>query len=738
MLSWLKRKSPEEQAVEKNKVFEIELQSTVLNKKKKQKLKLALSTSTNAPNVINFTSSSPPQREARFAPTEHDGRKRTPAPCRIAGRTRIPDFQKNLDTRALQRLANSSSTGGIVVHKRRRFTNSEKRIICNFAAAFKSQKKALKFLQQKNLFIQPGQLSTWMKQYRQGVFNPNMTVPRTTKLGKKCKGPGGNMTKTDFAFEKVLTSRILLLRSLGAAIVNPRIQTLAFRIRDKEQSNRWASSNIMKCIFSNSWVTGFKNRNGLSTRKIQSKKKITDAKPEDIDAWLACYSQHLTGLFSCFWSSPDVWASVKDLVLALFMNTDETPLLFENVGDYTIDPSRRTTSQDQATVTEIANAKTQLTMVPSVSAAGDVLPNVYIVSGLTDRTLVNVACEFMQDGAVGLLVPNPDIPNNNNRALRASDYVHYEHAITLQWKTDKGTQKSAPIPYLLLASGAIVTIARKGWQTRQTFQLQLKRIITPHVNTKRSCIYSLLDAAVKRLHFRDDLSLSESEYQLMRYITDQSIPASLTYDNYAGHCGDDVDKTLAGVNIAGRPLLPNATKFIQIIDKVVNGPLKRALVTKHGTSMLDAFDSQLAMMDVPTAVLDDPEKAWAWTPDEQVAVEAPKRATVICWAEAVMDEKSSDSKFKASIKNGFVRYGQAPAILISTGKPMFFSFTESEDSSRRRYAAEFWGGKEAKQCKKRKAAEQKLEDEKLEIARFLSCSVSSLGLSKYDLTDDIM
>ena len=84
------------------------------------------------------------------------------------------------------------------------------------------------------------------------------------------------------------------------------------------------------------------------------------------------------------------------------------------------------------------------------------------------------------------------------------------------------------------------------------------------------------------------------------------------------------------------------------------------------------------------------------------------------------------------------RLSLAP-ILISTGKPMFFSFTESEDSSRRRHAAEFWGGEEAKQLKKRKAAEQKLdENEKLEIARFLSCSVSSLGLSKLlDLTDDM-
>ena len=45
---------------------------------------------------------------------------------------------------------------------------------------------------------------------------------------------------------------------------------------------------------------------------------------------------------------------------------------------------------------------------------------------------------------------------------------------------------------------------------------------------------------------------------------------------------------------------------------------------------------------------------------------------------------------------------------------------------------------EAKQLKKRKAAEQKLdENEKLEIARFLPWSVSSLSLSKHDLTDDM-
>ena len=73
-------------------------------------------------------------------------------------------------------------------------------------------------------------------------------------------------------------------------------------------------------------------------------------------------------------------------------------------------------------------------------------------------------------------------------------------------------------------------------------------------------------------------------------------------------------------------------------------------------------------------------------------------------------------------------YGQATAILISTGKPMFFFLKLNPKT---RHAG-------AKQLKKRKTAEQKLhENEKLEIARFLPWSVSSLSLSKHDLTDDM-
>ena len=91
-----------------------------------------------------------------------------------------------------------------------------------------------------------------------------------------------------------------------------------------------------------------------------------------------------------------------------------------------------------------------------------------------------------------------------------------------------------------------------------------------------------------------------------------------------------------------------------------------------------------------------------------------------------MIQKFSDSELRSS--NCHSHQHRQADVLFST---------ESEDSSRRRHAAEFWGGKEAKQLKKRKAAEQKLEDEENEIARFLSCSVSSLGLSKHDLTDDM-
>jgi hypothetical protein len=217
------------------------------------------------------------------------------------------------------------------------------------------------------------------------------------------KSAAGNLSAFDPVFETLLTARIVLLRRLKAPITNPKIAKLAFAIRDKEMKSRFTTSKIQKCQFSTNWVTGYKARNRLSTRKTQSKKKATDAKPEDIDAWIKAYGEEIALRYLCFAVSAELWGLVRMLVLALQGNTDETPLLFENIADYTVDFKGRSRDQDSVDILEIKNSKTQMTMVPTCIASGALLPQLYITTGLTEQTLINVVKEYTKLGSVGKL-----------------------------------------------------------------------------------------------------------------------------------------------------------------------------------------------------------------------------------------------------------------------------------------------------------------------------------------------
>lgn len=56
--------------------------------------------------------------------------------------------------------------------------------------------------------------------------------------------------------------------------------------------------------------------------------------------------------------------------------------------------------------------------------------------------------------------------------IGAGAYVCEDNTIMYRWTTNKGTEKTAAMPYLKLAGGSIITIAGKGWQTRATYRRQ--------------------------------------------------------------------------------------------------------------------------------------------------------------------------------------------------------------------------------------------------------------------------
>ena len=649
----------------RNEVFKQELEKDKSKKASQKKMKMTQGIG----SFFSLTPSPPGREQLREAPALQDGRKHVhrdekqrQGTLGVSNRQRLPDPTK-------PGAPSKPLLGLDLKMKRRTFTNSDKRIVCQFVQSYTSQAKALAYLQaSRNIRIAQGMLSSWMKCWSRGLFDAAPTQLRLTQTGRPARGPGGNMSKTDLEFEKVLSARIALVRALGASVTNILISKLALRIRDIDAPARWKLSPIMRCQFSASWAVKFKNRNRLSSRSVQSKKKQTDATPADMDEWLEDYASTVQGMFAKFWRNRVIWCYTGSQVLKFLLNTDETPLFFEMVGTHTVDQKGRSTSQDQATVKELANEKTMITMVPTASAAGDLLPILYIVKGLTMQTLINVVSEFMTLGNVSLLKQASALGGAG-----AKSYIHEDSSITRTWKTASGKEKTESIPYLVLKSGSIITLAHKGWQTRATFRLQLKTIIAPYIDRARSDLMANLTV----LAAHGELSTATRMHSMYLLSLLDELEALLTFDNYKAHMGDVIDSICAVLNICGKPLLPNATKFIQIIDKVVNGPIKRSLKEHHGTYLFDKVHGHLESLEVPQEIREDPEKAWKWTPSEDIKIPAPTRAQAIIWAEETLKKKQDCNLFSESLKNGFVRYGQAP----TTRSFKFMSYTEQEAES---------------------------------------------------------
>jgi hypothetical protein len=365
----------------------------------------------------------------------------------------------------------------------------------------------------------------------------------------------------------------------------------------------------------------------------------------------------------------------------------------------------------------------------------------YITKGLTESSLVNVVVEFMALGRVDLLQRRGVLGGVGTGRTNAKDYVHYEPTIMLSWKTPTGAEKTAPIPYLQLESGGIITIARKGWQTRQTFMLQIQKVIAPYVEYARKAIYTELELLRMTLlpmprPLHDEAPLNPAMQQVFGYLANQNLNAVLSFDNYKGHLGEMIDDLLHNLDITGAALLPNATKFIQIIDKIVNGPIKRDLVSRHGSDMMDQLDEHLHEMDVPAGVLADPEQAWSWTPPAEAKIQAPTRAKVIVWTEDVWTHRQSNAAFCASVKAGFSRYGQAPSF-SDDGTARFVSFTEQERESVERNALLRRQTLSKKAAKATCTAEERVENERAEVSSMLAHAGAFHALNKGDFTEDI-
>jgi hypothetical protein len=600
----------------------------------------------------------------------------------------------------------------IIKPKRRKFSRSEKRVVALVCIATSVQ-KVQKLLQKQSVYISSRSAARWVKQLKNGELGLQDKNVRLTGSGKQAVNNSGNLKTSDFGFEQVVATRVAFLRVLGAPISDSTLVRLMKNIRDVQQADKWRNSPIKKCSFSNGYISKFKGRNGLASRKVNSKLKKNEATPEEIEGWQEEFQSEIDGcLFGPYLKldpTGHLLELLKPLLLAMIGNTDETPLLFENLGSYTNDFRGL-----DGKCKDLGKEKTQMTLTPIVTADGTFLPELYITSGKTKQTLVNVVKEFLELGELGMVECKPGA-----NALVPGSYIFEDPNIRYKYYTESNVARDEPLAYLKMkGSGSIVTYSKKGWMTGITFTLMMKHIFAPHVNKIRSQLCVWLARYARTLDPEDPCQVqADLQNPMMHAVAKlaQGTTALLNFDNYRAHEDPAAEAALRAVGAKGYLLVPNATKHIQVLDTHVNGPKKCHMRQNHSGYLVDKMNEYLENHPPPSDI-EDVEHALRWAPPADMKIPAPTRAQVIIWNESCSDVwrgggaagLSTCPKAKA-IRNGFVSNGQAPQ---ADGKYLMF-VKRQQDREARLHSSGAKSKEAKKQAKARKQSAAERKDAKL-------------------------
>jgi hypothetical protein len=123
----------------------------------------------------------------------------------------------------------------------------------------------------------------------------------------------------------------------------------------------------------------------------------------------------------------------------------------------------------------------------------------------------------------------------------------------------------------------------------------------------------------------------------------------LWMDNCPVHKASGLDKVLEESNVTPAFLPPHMTSKLQVLDLVVNGPIKAHLRTLRGTRTATEF--QQVKRQHYTTHSANPNKQFDWVPPKQTVVEA------VLDVIELMKEYNASEKMKESIRQSFIKTG---------------------------------------------------------------------------------
>ena len=276
-------------------------------------------------------------------------------------------------------------------------------------------------------------------------------------------------------------------------------------------------------------------------------------------------------------------------------NLDETALNW-GLGPTYIYCSTKADRAEQ----EITDLKARITMVPTVLANGTFLPSYFILkhsvssAAKPDQTTMRVVKKLHE--------------------TQGSGFTEADGWDLKTWERNLNGQNHKCIYIIHRLKGHVITSQHKAWNDQIRFAMMIDLILAPYAERNGG----------KLLLWMDNCSL---------------------------HHGSDLKPILDAAGITVGYLPPNMTWILQVLDLVVNGPLKAHIRRLRASRILVYFQSYKLLFEKQLLLPENQRSTPKW--------DCPKPEMKQCILDMIhlLETDFCDPKFQAGIKKSFINTG---------------------------------------------------------------------------------
>ena len=163
---------------------------------------------------------------------------------------------------------------------------------------------------------------------------------------------------------------------------------------------------------------------------------------------------------------------------------------------------------------------------------------------------------------------------------------------------------------------------------------------------------------------------------IMNPIKERDRKALLWFDNCGCHKTASIEEILSELDIKVACLPPNMTAILQVLDLVVNGPLKAHIRNSRAKKIVKVFKEYKVLVDENALKIPCERK--------RLIFKAPKPDMFECIEDLIHlfgpDGSFQKEKFKNGISTSFQKTGTTPISVDANGKPTFITYNEQNIS----------------------------------------------------------